>query len=81
MAVSKKQLQLSLLLAHWEQCDLDDMLLGLAMKKKLMLAKRKHRFWVHDIIKKRKKYGAFYHLVKHLELDNANARCMTSGIQ
>ena len=31
--------------------------------------KRNYRWWVHSIIKKRKKFGAYYHLVKELELD------------
>ena len=40
---------------------------------KLMLLgseSRQHQFWVHDILKRRHEYGAYYHLVKELELDN-----------
>ena len=40
---------------------------------KLMLLgseNRQHRFWVHDILKRRQEYGAYYHLVRELELDN-----------
>ena len=37
--------------------------------RKIQLSKRKHRFWIHNIIKKRKRFGVFYHLVKELQLD------------
>ena len=30
---------------------------------------RQHRHWVHDILRKRKEFGAYYHLVNELELD------------
>ena len=30
---------------------------------------RQHRFWVHEILRERQDYGAYYHLVNELELD------------
>ena len=46
-------------------------LLSLLLKKRCTLrAKRKHRFWVHDIIKGREKQGAYNNLVRELELDS-----------
>ena len=39
-------------------------LLQLRRKKK-----RKHRFWVHEMLQKRKEHGVYHHLVKELELD------------
>ena len=30
---------------------------------------RRHRFWVHEILRKRKEHGVFCHLVKELQLD------------
>ena len=44
-------------------------ILKAAYAKRLRVAKRKHRFWSHPILNKRKEYGAFYHLVRELELD------------
>ena len=44
-------------------------MLVLTLRKKLLLQKRTHRFWVHDIFKKRKEFGAYYHLVQELYLD------------
>ena len=51
--------------------DLEDQLkvaiiLGL---QKQMRKKRKHRFWVHDILKKREHQGAYNHLVQELAMD------------
>ena len=44
----------------------------LVIKKEQMLSvKRKHRFWVHSIIKRRIEQGAFYNLVRELELDRS----------
>ena len=40
-----------------------------AYAKRLRVVKRKHRFWIHPILNKRKEYGACYHLVRELELD------------
>jgi len=34
--------------------------------------RRRHRYWVQDIYQKRKDYGAFYHLMLELELDDVN---------
>ena len=31
---------------------------------------REHRFWEHDIIKKRKEHGTYHHLVQELEDDD-----------
>ena len=31
--------------------------------------KRRHRFWVHEILRKRKEHGAFCYLVRELQLD------------
>ena len=38
------------------------------IRKKSVL-KRKHRYWVHNIFKRRKIYGAHNHLMTDLELD------------
>ena len=46
------------------------MLLCLLLKKRrTATAKRKHRFWVHDIIKGREERGVYNNLVRELELD------------
>ncbi|GFO47250.1 protein antagonist of like heterochromatin protein 1 [Plakobranchus ocellatus] len=50
-----------------EQCYFDDFLLPLSALK--LRKKRNHRFWVHEILKRRKGYGAYYHLVKEPEFD------------
>ena len=34
-----------------------------------LLKKRKHNFWVHPILEKRKNFGVYYHLVEELALD------------
>ncbi|KAL8602270.1 hypothetical protein ACOMHN_022783 [Nucella lapillus] len=31
--------------------------------------KRRHRWWVHDILEKRRQYGTYHHLVQELQLD------------
>ena len=31
--------------------------------------KRRHRFWVHDILQKRKEHGIYHHVVRELESD------------
>ena len=31
--------------------------------------KRQHRWWVHDLLRKRSDFGAYNHLVRELELD------------
>ena len=72
MAVSKTKQALNspVFLAYLEELEVEDMMLAFVIKEKLMLNKRRHRFWIHEIIKRRKKFGAFYHLVKHIELDS-----------
>lgn len=74
MALSKLKQKLSfhVLLAYLEENDTEDNML--VLKQKRIFSKRKHPFWAHNIIKGRKKHGVFYHLVKHLELDNEKYR-------
>jgi len=31
--------------------------------------RRRHRFWVQEILQKRKQYGTYYHLVRELEFN------------
>ena len=59
------------LLQEMLEDDLEDQLkvaiiLGL---QKQMRKKRKHRFWVHDILKKREHQGAYNHLVQEIAMD------------
>ena len=65
MAVSKTKqgLNLHVFLAYFEEIEVEDMMLAFVIKQKLMLNKRRHRYWIHEIIKRRKKFGAFYNLV------------------
>ena len=51
-----------------EEANFQEILIA-AYAKRLRVAKRKHRFWIHPILNKRKEYGAFYHLVRELDLD------------
>ncbi len=44
-------------------------MLVVALRKRLLLQQRTHRYWVHDIFKRRKQFGAYYHLVQELALD------------
>ena len=37
----------------------------------LLSKKRKHRFWIHPIVLKRKQHGSFHHLVQELRLHGA----------
>ena len=46
------------------------MLCTLMMAMSVLEQKRKHRFWVHDIIQKKKEFGVYYHLVRELEIDS-----------
>ncbi|KAK3767377.1 hypothetical protein RRG08_049746 [Elysia crispata] len=62
------QFKLLLLSAAVEEANFQEILIA-AYAKRLRVAKRKHRFWIHPILNKRKEYGAFYHLVRELELD------------
>ena len=62
------QFKLPLLSAAVEEANFQEILIA-AYAKRLRVAKRKHRFWIHPILNKRKEYGAFYHLVRELELD------------
>ena len=63
------QFKLLLLGAAVEEANFQEILIA-AYAKRLRLAKRKHRFWIHPILNKRKEYGAFYHLVREMELDD-----------
>ena len=63
------QFKLLLLSAAVEEANFQDILIIAAYAKRLRVAKRKQRFWIHPILNKRKEYGAFYHLVRKLELD------------
>lgn len=54
-----------LLLALANESLSDDLILMALLEAK----SRKRRFWIHQIHKQRKQFGAFYHLVRHLELD------------
>ena len=47
---------------------IDDSMVLSAIKLLKDKPKRKHRFWVHDILKKRDTFGAFQHFVGDLEL-------------
>ena len=62
------QFKLLLLSAAVEEANFQKILIA-AYAKRLRVAKRKHRFWIHPILNKRQEYGAFYHLVRELELD------------
>ena len=62
------QFKLLLLSPAVEEANFQEMIIA-AYAKRLLVAKRKHRFWIHPILNKRKDYGAFYHLVRELELD------------
>lgn len=65
---NQSKLQLSLL-----EREEEDLLLIAAIYKFMQFKKRnkrrKHRWWVHDIIRKRFQQGAYHNLVKELELD------------
>ena len=62
------QFKILLLSAAAEEANFQEILIA-AYAKRLRVAKRKHRFWIHPIFNKRKECGAFYHLVRELELD------------
>ena len=62
------QFKLLLLSAAVEKANFQEILIA-AYAKRLRMAKRKHRFWIHPILNKRKEYGASCHLVRELELD------------
>ena len=62
------QFKLLLLSAAVEEANFQEILIA-TYAKRLRVTKRKHRFWIHPILNKRKEYGAFYHLVRELELD------------
>ena len=62
------QFKLLLLSAAVEEANFQEILIA-AFAKRLRVAKRKHRYWIHPILNKRKEYGAFYHLVRELEPD------------
>ena len=64
-----KGMQLLLLELYKDELELEHSINLLILKKHLLTVKRKHRFWVHDIIQKRLQQGAFHHLVRELSLD------------
>ena len=66
--MSNNHFKLLLLSAAVEEANFQEIVVA-AYAKRLRVAKRKHRFWIHPILNKRKEYGAFYHLVGELELD------------
>ena len=61
------QMELELLDLEEEEDD-DDFLMAICLMISLDV-QRTHRWWVHDILKKRKEHGAYYHLVKELNMD------------
>ncbi|GFR90517.1 nuclease harbi1 [Elysia marginata] len=66
--IKMAKLKRSLLLACVaEQLHLEDTLINLYVAQ--LKSKKRPRYWVHDIIKNRKIHGAYYHLVRELELD------------
>ncbi|GFR82261.1 nuclease HARBI1 [Elysia marginata] len=66
--IKMAKLKRSLLLACVaEQLHLEDTLINLCVAQ--LKSKKRPRYWVHDIIKNRKIHGAYYHLVRELELD------------
>ena len=69
MAMCRRNLQLKLLKAMVEENDVLNEFYGVIIMRKIQLSKRKHRVWILNIIKKRKRFGVFYHLVKELQLD------------
>ena len=52
MATCKRNLQLKLLKAMVEENDILNELYGIIIMRKIQLSKRKHRFWIHNIINK-----------------------------
>ena len=59
MAMCRRNLQLKLLKAMVEENDVLSELYGVIIMRKIQLSKRKHRFWIHKLIKKRKMFGVF----------------------
>ena len=57
MAICRRNLQLKLLKAMAEEHDVLNELYGVIVMRKIQLSKRKLRFWIHNIIKKRKRSG------------------------
>ena len=43
-----------------------------SLKKRILSGrcKRKHRYWVHDILRRRLQQGAYHNLVQELQLDS-----------
>ena len=52
MAMCRRNLKLKLLKAMVEENDVLNELYGVIIMRKIQLSKRKHRFWIHNIIKK-----------------------------
>ncbi|KAK7487210.1 hypothetical protein BaRGS_00021562 [Batillaria attramentaria] len=48
------------------------LLILLIAKKRKSKSKRRHRFWIHPIVRQRRSYGAFFHLVRELQMDGEN---------
>ena len=51
----------------------DKLLLAALMylyKQENIVKRRKHRFWVNDLIKLRHRYGAYHHLVQEIQFDD-----------
>ncbi|KAK7483576.1 hypothetical protein BaRGS_00025129 [Batillaria attramentaria] len=50
------------------------LLILLLAKKRKSKSKRRHRFWIHPILRQRRSYGAFFHLVRELQMDGEKFR-------
>ena len=42
---------------------------------------RKHRYWIHPIFRKRKQFASYYHLIKELNLDDAQFTTTSAWIK
>ena len=60
MAMCRGNLKLKLLKAMVEENDVLNELYGVIIMRKIQLSKRKHRFWIHNIIKKAEKVWSYY---------------------
>ncbi|KAK7480088.1 hypothetical protein BaRGS_00028648 [Batillaria attramentaria] len=61
------------------------LLILLLAKKRKSKSKRRHRFWIHPILRQRRSYGAFFHLVRREKkmpegLDRADKKCGNVGL-
>ena len=65
--MDSRELHLLLLLQRRQR--LDNAIFTLLLhRRKYNLGKRKHRFWVHEILRRRLQQGAYNNLVQELEL-------------